>query len=1022
MSGPDELVDRAWEVHDADLAAGRRFRGMTRRLPSLMYQVGKLAWQASHLDCAVTVSCDLVSGLLSAFGLLATTRVLTTLLDSGPTPARVRAALPALLFVLAVTVVQMALNLTAGWTENRLLPEVTRITERRLFAATTRVDLAAFDAPGFYDSLQRARDRGISEAARGVELAVGILTGVARLAAALSVLLVLSPVLLPLLAVAAAPDAWAAVRIAKMRYLTSYELAVSRRRKWILADLMADRRAAAEVRSFNMHGFLLRTYDTLAGYERGVRLALARRQSLVTLAGDVAAGIGLGLVYLALGILLSAGWIALPVAGTAALAIRSAVSSLARLLVSVNQCYESGLYFSDYLDFCAEAERNIPGPGSLAAPRSFRTIAASHVTFAYPGSSRNALTDVSIDIHQGEVVALVGENGSGKTTLAKLLAGLYEPSRGVIRWDGEPLVDVDREGLRERIAVIMQDYTRWPMTALENITMGSDRDERLLAMATAAAGADRIIEALPEGGDTHLDRRFRGGTDLSGGQWQRVAIARGFYRNAALLICDEPTSALDARSEHALFDRVRAHAEGRTVLLITHRLASVRQADYIYVLDHGRVVEQGSHERLMANAGLYADLYTLQASAYDLGVTELPGPYLADQVQRPAQGCQSAGQPLAGRIQPDGGDPGVAPHPQPLAHHVLGPDQRGGQHHLVGDQPGRAVPVTGLPALPHRRGDLRPALPAVGAVVEVRAGRAHPAQAEGQLLLPRSHHRPQRPVVIRERHLGALADVKVGPRAARRRQPRVQVREVGLAGVLGHKARPQPPVRDLPGQPQHRGREGGQVDRDGVLGPDGEPHRPGLASRQRDRELPPGERNFLAPGRQPHDLDRLPHPRQRMAEWHAVQPLDHLRARGAQAQQEPAAGDVRQGDRRPGDGHRRPGAELDDPRSQQHAVGSRGQEPQRRRRLGSPCLGHPADVQTQLFRLADELDRLRPVPAGGLDRGRRPHHTARSTPAVRITPPSASPRPPRPCRPHHAPAARHACLRIRRPPPPRPAS
>jgi ATP-binding cassette, subfamily B, bacterial len=358
MPGPDELVDRAWEAHDADLAAGRRFRGMTRRLPWLMYQVGKLAWQASRVDAAVTVGCDLAVGLLSAFGLLATTHVLTALLDSGPTPSRVRAALPTLLFILAVIVVQMALNLIAGWTENRLLPEVTRITERRLFAATTRVDLAAFDTPGFYDSLQRARDRGISEATRGVDLAVGILVGAVRLAAALSVLLVLSPVLLPLLVVAAAPDAWAAVRIAKMRYLTSYELAVSRRRKWILADLMADRRAAAEVRSFNMHGFLLQAYDTLAGYERGVRIALARRQSLVTLAGDVAAGIGLGLAYLALVTGLSVGWIALPVAGTAVLAIRSAVSSLSRLFVSVNQCYESGLYVSDYLDFCVEAERN----------------------------------------------------------------------------------------------------------------------------------------------------------------------------------------------------------------------------------------------------------------------------------------------------------------------------------------------------------------------------------------------------------------------------------------------------------------------------------------------------------------------------------------------------------------------------------------------------------------------------------------------------------------------------------------
>ena len=612
-----ELVDRAWEIHDADLAAGRRFRGMTRRLPSLMLAVGKLAWQASPRDCAVTVSCDLVAGLLSAFGLLATTRVLTTLLETGPTPSRVRAALPALLFILAVVVTQMALNLAAGWAEQRLLPEVTRIAERRLFTATTQVDLAAFDTPGFYDSLQRARDRGISEATRGVDLAVGILVGAARLSASLGVLAVLSPVLLPLLVVAAVPDAWAALRLAKMRYLTSYELAVSRRRKWILADLMADRRAAAEVRSFNMHHFLLRSYDALASYERGVRLGLARRQSLITLAGDVAAGLGLGLVYLALGILLSVGWIALPVAGTAALAIRSAASSLSRMLVSVNQCYESGLYFSDYLDFCSEAERNIPRRGSSPAPRGFSTITASHVSFAYPGSSRDALSDVSIEIRRGEVVALVGENGSGKTTLAKLLAGLYQPSRGDIRWDGQSLADVDREELRERISVIMQDYTRWPMTALENITMGRAIDQRLLAMATAAAGADQIIQGLPEGHDTHLDRRFRGGTELSGGQWQRVAIARGFYRNGALLICDEPTSALDARSEHALFEMIRAHAEGRTVLLITHRLASVRSADRIYVLDRGRVVEHGSHDELVASAGLYADLYTLQASAYE---------------------------------------------------------------------------------------------------------------------------------------------------------------------------------------------------------------------------------------------------------------------------------------------------------------------------------------------------------------------------------------------------------------------
>ncbi len=614
--GNSELVDRAWEFHDADLAVGRRFHGITRRLPSLMREVVVLAWRASRFDCAVVVLCDLVSGLLSAFGLLATTSVLTALLEGGPTPSRVAAALPAMLFILALTIVRTALGLAAGWCEDRLIPQVSRLVERRLFAATTQVDLAAFDAPGFYDSLQRANGRGISEASRFVDLAVSILVGTVRLVATMTVLAILSPILLPLLLIAAAPDAWAALRTAKMRYLTSYELGVNRRRKMILADLMVDRRAAAEVRLFNMHDFLLRSYDVLASYERAVRLRLARRQSLVSLAGDVAAGIGLGVVYVVLGLLLNAGWIALPVAGTAALAIRSGISSLSGLLVTLNKCFESGLYFSDYLDFCQAAERSVPRSGPLPAPRSFSTITASDITFTYPGSSQAALKDVSLEIHQGEVVALVGENGSGKTTLAKLIAGLYEPGHGELRWDGQSLADLNREQLRERIAVIFQDYTRWPMTALENITMGRPVNEQMLAAATAAAGADRVIQALPDGPDTHLDRRFRNGRELSGGQWQRVAIARGFYRDAALLICDEPTAALDARSEHALFELIRAHAEGRTVLLITHRLASVRHADRIYVLDHGRVVERGHHEQLLADEGLYADLYNLQASAY----------------------------------------------------------------------------------------------------------------------------------------------------------------------------------------------------------------------------------------------------------------------------------------------------------------------------------------------------------------------------------------------------------------------
>jgi ATP-binding cassette subfamily B protein/ATP-binding cassette subfamily C protein len=299
------------------------------------------------------------------------------------------------------------------------------------------------------------------------------------------------------------------------------------------------------------------------------------------------------------------------------LAIRSAQASLATLLYAVNQCYEEGLYFSDYLAFCADAASRVRPGGSRPAPRRFGRVAAVKVTFSYPGEDDPALHEVSIEIGRGEVVALVGENGSGKTTLAKIIAGLYQPDSGSVLWDQTAITDIDPEELRGQIAVIAQDHANWPLTARHNITMGRAADPGLLAEAAAASGADKVIRDLPHGYDTLLARQFKDGAELSGGQWQRVAVARGFYRSAPLLIMDEPTAALDARAEYALFASVRGHARGRSILIITHRLASVRHADRIYVLHNGHVIEQGGHAGLMALGGQYAELYKLQASQYD---------------------------------------------------------------------------------------------------------------------------------------------------------------------------------------------------------------------------------------------------------------------------------------------------------------------------------------------------------------------------------------------------------------------
>ncbi|MFG2072358.1 ABC transporter ATP-binding protein [Nonomuraea maritima] len=610
-----EISFPSWSVH-TDQMARVGFLTIARRLPSLVSQALRMAWQANPRDTLAVVALNLLGGAFTAFGLLATTGVLAALFAEGATPDRVVAALPSLALVAVAAALRTTVQAGAGWAESRLAPQIVRRTEERLYGLTSQVELAAYDDPDFHDSLERANARGVYTAEYVVSAAVDVVSALVGITAVGGVLGILHPVLLPLLLLAVLPDAWAAVRSARMRYATMYSLIPAHRRKWIIGRLLAERESAAEVRAFTMRGFLMRLYDAVAKAEQDIMLTLARRQTATRLVGEALGGLGTALVYVALGILLAVAAIPLAVAGTAVLAIRTGQTSLANLMYATNRLYEQGLYFTDFLEFCGEAERRLTRPRPLAAPTRFSAVTARDVVFTYPGTETPALAGVSVEIKQGEVIALVGENGSGKSTLAKILAGLYEPDSGTVHWDDTDLREVDPDELRLRTAVIAQDHTRWPLTARYNITMGTDKGEPALHAAAAVAGADEVIAGLPNGYRTLLDRRFKDGHELSGGQWQRIAVARGFHRDAVLLICDEPTAALDARAEHALFERIRAHSDGRTVLLITHRLASVRYADRIYVLAHGKITEEGDHETLMSLNGLYADLYTLQASAY----------------------------------------------------------------------------------------------------------------------------------------------------------------------------------------------------------------------------------------------------------------------------------------------------------------------------------------------------------------------------------------------------------------------
>jgi len=282
--------------------------------------------------------------------------------------------------------------------------------------------------------------------------------------------------------------------------------------------------------------------------------------------------------------------------------------------------YEHNLYLSNLFQLM-ETTSALPTPANpTPIPNPVRgEIRFDHVTFAYPGATENALNDLSFTVDAGETIAIVGRNGAGKTTLFKLICRLYDPVAGRILIDGIDIRDIDPAELRAQIGGMFQDYVTYQATAAENIGLGnlSDiADREAILRASRQAGSDQLIAGLPQGYDTALGKWFDAGVNLSGGEWQKVALARAFMRDARILLLDEPTSALDAQAEYELFERIHSLTRGRTAVYISHRFSTVRRADRILFLEHGRLVEQGTHEQLMRLNGRYARLFRLQASAY----------------------------------------------------------------------------------------------------------------------------------------------------------------------------------------------------------------------------------------------------------------------------------------------------------------------------------------------------------------------------------------------------------------------
>jgi ATP-binding cassette subfamily B protein len=618
------LATPAWAKLDEKIAATGFWRSL-RTVPSVTALVAALAWRTSRPLTVLAVLAHMAAGCVTAFGLLATADVFTALLRDAPTPQRLVASLPVVAVVVGCYALRALLDTAVSAVEGALRPLVTRAAEDEVTSTVVATTLLAAEDADFQELARRARTDGVESIENGVRQVAGLTSALISMAAALVTAAVLNPWLAVVLVLAAGADGWAAHRIARLNRQHFLDTVTRQMMKNVVTEAATARRFALERHAMTLQDRLLAEHRRITAELASSEMRLARRSALVRLAGRSMAGAGAVASYGVLALLLWTGAMPLAIAGTAVLAMRTAAAALTECLRAVNLLHEGSHNIELYHHLLAAGAIRRSPVSTVQAPGNPELIRLAGVSFTYPGQSHPAVCDLDLTVNRGEVVALVGENGSGKTTLSKLIAGLYPPTTGTVTWDGIDLATADPHSVHDRIAIIAQAPAEWPVTADLAVRIGrldhDDRENARWHRAVRLSGADDVVDALPHGTETLLSRKFQNGRDLSGGQWQRLGIARGIYRDAPVLVADEPTAALDAKAEARVFAALRDASAGeagatRTTILVTHRLANVRQADRIVVLSEGRIVAQGTHEELLAAGGLYHEMYETQASAY----------------------------------------------------------------------------------------------------------------------------------------------------------------------------------------------------------------------------------------------------------------------------------------------------------------------------------------------------------------------------------------------------------------------
>jgi ATP-binding cassette, subfamily B, bacterial len=590
-----------------------------RRLLGLTGPALRLVWRASPRETVILAVLQTLSGLMLPVQLLAGKWALDEVLAASDKDAGMSSALPAIaVALLAMTVGQLIAS--GARQRQRLLPEMTAQTAQEMLAEkAVSLDLQALETPAFHDRLVRVQRDAVHRPASMVRDLSGIVSSAVAVAGLVVLLLSVHPVLVVLLAASVMPLWWASISGGRAYYRFSVRRSPRRRLIMYLQSILTLLDSAKETRAFGLGEYIVREQRRLFEEEivelRGVIRQRTRRDMLATLVSSVLSAAGLLLVLW----LHFSGRISLAETAAAAGALLLMLPRVNGLMTGVGMLHENALFVEDFWSFLDIEPQQVTATRADRMPPRLDRIVVENLGFTYPDAPSPVLRDVSMEIRRGETVALVGENGAGKTTLAKLLCRLYDPSSGAIRWDGRDLTTCDPDEVRSHIAVIFQDFVQYQLSGRENIgfgDIGALADLDSIAEAAHRAGADAFLQGLPDGYETRLGRMFHEGHELSIGQWQRVALARSFFRDAPLVIMDEPTASLDARAEYELFEIMRELFRDRAVLLISHRFSSVRMADRIYVLDAGRVVQTGTHDDLLAAGGLYSELFGLQAAGY----------------------------------------------------------------------------------------------------------------------------------------------------------------------------------------------------------------------------------------------------------------------------------------------------------------------------------------------------------------------------------------------------------------------